>query len=415
MNIFIFIVYLVLFTWFIPKIPFFKNSGITASWLRGLFILKIAAGLAFAWFYALPQYIGVSDTFRYFEASKNETQWLLHDPLAFIKDLFSYGYNKSGGLFSSANSYWNDLKDNTIIKLLALCNVFTFSKYYADIIFFNFLYFFGPVAFFKLLKMVTNAPNLQLIIPIFLLPSFLFWCSGIHKDGLIFSAIGLTIYFFYMQIHKKKFSFFYSLIILFSLLLLFALRNFIALILIPSLFAWFVAERFPAKKWIAFISLYIIGAGIFFATLSSSHFDLPAYIITKQKEFTFLSGGSEIKMPLLQHNIESFLYYFPYSVDLNFLRPYPTDIKNLSYVPPLIENLLVISIIILSFLYRDKSKKFHPASVFCLFFSFAVLTIIGYTVPFLGASVRYKSDVLSLFITPFFIRIDWNKLLRSKY
>ncbi|HVX49393.1 MAG TPA: hypothetical protein VHB48_04520, partial [Chitinophagaceae bacterium] len=191
MTVLIFILYLLAFCWLITRIKFFTNSALPKKILVGLFVCKIAAGAVYAWFYALPQYIEGSDTWRFFEASKTETDFLLTNPWGFIKDIFHYGYKNAGNLFYGQNSYWNDLKSNVVIKLLAICNVFTFKNYYCNIILFNFLFFFGPVAFYRVMNQVFAGKMLLMVIAIFLLPSFMFWCSGIHKDGLLFMALAL--------------------------------------------------------------------------------------------------------------------------------------------------------------------------------------------------------------------------------
>ena len=75
----------------------------------------------------------------------------------FFKDIFNHRYSNSGNIFIAENSYWNDLKSNVIIKLLAICNVFTFKNYYANIVFFNFLFLFGLVAFYRLMSALFTA------------------------------------------------------------------------------------------------------------------------------------------------------------------------------------------------------------------------------------------------------------------
>ncbi len=244
MQSIIFTCYLLLFSWLITIIPFFTRSGIGKWWLIILFIIKIAAGFAYAKYFSLPQYIATADTWKYYNNSLTETDWLLRDLVGFIKDLFYSPYQQSGNLFSGSSSYWNDLKDNSIIKLMAVMNVFTGKSYYTNIIVFNFLYLFGPVALFRIAKPFrSNNNKLWLILLIFLLPSFLFWCSGIHKDGLIFSAMMISIYCFWQQVNEHRFVWKYSLIILFCFLALFALRNIILLLLLPALLALFFSEK----------------------------------------------------------------------------------------------------------------------------------------------------------------------------
>ena len=168
--------------------------------LIGLFLIKIISGIAYAKFYSLPKYYSGADTWRFYRLSLNETKWFLNAPFAFIKDLFVYGYDNSGNVFISGNSYWNDLKSNVLIKLMAVMNVLTHNSYYTNIVLFNFIFLFGLVAVFKIFDQIFPDKKKIIILGVFLLPSTLFWCSGIHKDGLILSAAGLLVYSFIFKI-----------------------------------------------------------------------------------------------------------------------------------------------------------------------------------------------------------------------
>jgi hypothetical protein len=106
---------------------------------------------------------------------------------------------------------------------------------------------FGLVALFKIFITVFPEKKILLIGCIFLLPSTLFWCSGIHKDGLILSATGLIIYDF-SRIIGKGITVKLLVRVAILLALIFALRNYVVLCLIPALFAWGLSERWPEKK-----------------------------------------------------------------------------------------------------------------------------------------------------------------------
>src|SRR5689334_4544603 len=330
-SIIVLIIYVTFFNWLITRIPFIKNSGLPVGWIIGLFSLKIIAGLMYAWFYSQPAYYATSDTWNYFKASKPETDWLLKDPLAFFKDIFTYGYQNSGNLFTHTNSYWNDLKNNFIIKLLAICNVFTLKNYFADIVFFNFLSFFGPVALYRTLQKIFLVKKIFLVVCIFLVPSFLFWCSGVHKDGLIFSCLGLIIFYFQQQLTTRKLRFKSITIMLICLITLFALRNYVVFLLLPALLIWFLAERSPRKAIQFVIAVYSVCILLFFLSSKiSSQIDFPNYIIQKQEEFKQLSGNSEIPIPPLENNFLSFIKFIPAAIDIAFFRPHITELHNLS-------------------------------------------------------------------------------------
>ena len=318
----IFIAHFFIFCRLITVIPFFKNSGIGKGQLVILFIIKIMAGFVYAWLFAKPNYIVTADTWHFYKESLTETAWLLRDPVAFIKDLFHSPYNQSSNLFSGVSSYWNDLKDNVFIKLMAVINVFTNKNYYTNIIIFNFLYFFGPMALYRLVQPFWNYKKGWLILPVFLMPSFLFWCSGIHKDGLIFSAMMTGVYCFQKQMVQQRLLPKYSLVMLLCFILLFALRNTIFLLLLPALFALFWSEKKPRYQGLIFIGVYATGLLLFFASpYVSPALNFPQYIISKQAEFNALTGNSKVALPALSPTFAGFVKFFPYAVDMAFPSP----------------------------------------------------------------------------------------------
>ncbi|HYK46970.1 MAG TPA: hypothetical protein VEV83_17455 [Parafilimonas sp.] len=407
MSVLIFVVYFVLVSFLITKIPFFKKSGLSTYWLIGLFSLKIAAGIAYGLFYSQPQYAEGSDTWRFFEASRTETDWLLRDPLAFFKDLFFYGYKESGSLFLANDSYWNDLKSNLVIKLMAAFNALTLKNYYADIIFFNFLFLFGPVALYRVAREKVNPHNIILVLFVFCIPSFLFWCSGMHKDGLIFTAVSLIAFYFDRWLTKKSFSLTGILVSLVSICLLFAFRNFVLLLLLPALLTWWLCERMPARKTLAVVEVYILCLALFFAARHvNPALDFPRYVVSKQNEFKALGGHSQIMLPALEPSFGGFLKFFPAAADIAFLRPHVTETANLAYLPAIGEN-IVVYLLLLYALFRfffNRSEKFSASAasfvIFCYCFAITNLILSGYTVTLTGAIVRYRSFVLPLLLVP---------------
>ena len=408
MSIVIFAAYFILVSFIITKIPFFKKSGLNNYWLIGLFALKVAAGIAYGLFYSQPQYAQGSDTWRFFAASEGETDWLLRDSFGFIKDLFTYGYQQSGSLFNSTNSYWNDLKSNVIIKLMAVFNVLTLKNYYADIIFFNFIFFFGPIAFYRVVKVKINSNKIILIAFIFCIPSFLFWCSGMHKDGLIFMATALIIFYFDKWLMEKRFSFSSMLICILCVISIFALRNFVLLLLFPALLTWWLCERMHSKKILVLICVYGLCLAIFFiAPYINSDLNFPAYIVSKQNEFKSLGGNSQIQLPVLEPSFMGFVKFFPVAADIAFLRPHFTETANIAYLPAIAENISLYVLILYAFFKLATNRNDQRLSssaisfiIFCYGFAISNLLISGYTVTLTGAIVRYRSFILSFLIVP---------------
>lgn len=404
--------------------PFFKKSGLRNSWLIILFLTKIAAGCAYGWFYSLPDKVQTSDTWNYFEYSKTETNWLLEDPVAFVKDLFTYNHDSTGNLFIAKNSYWNQLKSNVIIKMLAIANVFTFKNYYANVIVFNFFFFFGCIAFYRLLTEKIEANTLVRIAFVFCIPSFLFWCSGLHKDGFIFMAVALSAFYFNEWLKKKRVFIEGVFIFFISLCILFSMRNFVLFLLLPALLTWYLCDRYP-KRQVAFaIGIYAVSIILFFVLGLINHIvDFPAYIVNKQSEFKALGGNSQLVLPELEPDLPSFIQFLPYAIDIVFLRPHVSEATSILYWPYIVENIFIYALIIYSALklYSKRTKELFSSSakaffIFCFVFAVSNFLLMGYTVTLTGAIVRYKAFVLPFVIAPMscFVKIDRHRLFPGK-
>ena len=411
MQSILFLFYLLLILWLITIIPFFKKAGLNKWILILLFLLKVATGFLYANYYALPQNIANADTWNFYTASLKETNWLLHDPVGFIQDYFHSPYQKGSNLFAGSSSYWNDLDYNTFVKGLAIVNVITDSNYYTDLLLFNFLFFIGPVALYRLAKPYWKYNKFVLLVPVFLLPSFLFWCSGLHKDGLIFTCIAMSLFCLHKQLTRNKFLPAQTGIIILCFVLLFALRNVVLLLLLPALLAYVLAYKKPHFAAYYFIGIYLLGTVLFF--LLPYLFPLlnfPQYIVSKQQEFNALSGNSKATLPLLEPSFLSFANFFPYAVDLLFFQPHVGELKNANYIIAFFENTFILVLAVASILFQKINKRIPPLLLFFLFFSVSVLVLCGYTVTFVGAIVRYKSLVLP-FLSLFFLLSISNKLL----
>lgn len=410
----IFIFYFLLCSYALVIIPFFKKAPLSSWLLIALFALKIFAGFAFAWFYKLPQYYPTADTWRFYHLSLTETKWLLSDPAAFVKDLFTYGYKNPGNVFSGSNSYWNDLKSNGIIKLMAAMNVVTNSSYYTNIILFNFLFLFGLIGIFRVFSHLFTPQKWLLVLSIFLLPSTLFWCSGIHKDGLILSATGLILYCQYRWLHTNGSAAKYLSAILLLLLLIFSLRNYVALALVPALTCWAISNKTGWSPTLLFLTVYITGIVLFFSLpIAFSGLNFPAFLASKQHEFMALQGGSAIEVMALQPTFKNFAAYFPTAFDMAFLRPHLGEAKNFSYLPAAVEVIALWLIALTALLFPRKKIPAGPFILCCFFFSISILLVTGYTITFSGAVVRYRSFLLPLLFTPLLCMININ-LLKTK-
>ena len=409
----LFAAYLVLFSWLVTKVKFFTNTGFTNSQLIILFLLKVMAGIFYGWigiYYG--QMAQMIDTWAYHVESLSEYKLLTSDPVEFFTNLFHSSYEKGYSNFlTSQNSWWNDVKANFLIKILAIFNLFSFGNYYINIIFYSFISFFGPIAIYRVMADVFPGRKFILLIAVFLAPSFIYWTSGLHKEGLIFLGLALMIYHFYFGFKENRFSLTRILVILFGFALVLILRNFLILPLLPPLFAWMLCQRLKWSPVLVFSSVFLIWILLFFtAKYLHPSLDFPNATVLKQQEFLKLGGGSAVPVKKLEPTPASYISLLPQALSLTVLRPYPTDVRHLLSLAAAIEIALLLLVFLIFLLLKTKGRRPVPLILFCIFFSFGVLVMVGYTVNILGAIVRYRSIVFTLLLAPVAANINWNKI-----
>ena len=405
--------YLCLFAWLLTRLGFFKKSGLSNAQLAILFLLKVMAGIFYGWigiYYG--QFAYMYDTWGYHYLSVEEYNLLFKNPSEYFSNLFKSGYqDKYGGFFASEYSWWNDLKTNMFIKFLSLINVFTFGNYYVNVIFYSFITFTGPVAIYRVFSDVFPGKKIHVLLATFLIPSFAYWTSGVHKDGLVFMALSLIIYHVYFGLKEERFklSRFFPLLISFIIILSF--RNFLLVILIPSLFAWILSYKLKNKTALVFVTTYLV-AGLLFFTLRYVFpgLDFPQAVVDKQKAFKTLQGNSGFDFPELKPTIGSFLLNAPKAISSTTLRPHPGDVKHILSMAAASETAFLVFLFFLFIFWRTNGIRSVTFIWFCIFFSFSFLLLIGFTVNFLGAIVRYRSIILPFLLVPVISLIDWERI-----
>ena len=355
------------------------------------------------------------DTWNYHHNSLIEFQLLETNPREYFTNLFNDPYNKSGidNFFGSQNSYWNDLKSNVFIKILSIFDIFSFGQYYVNVVFYSFISLFGPMAIYRV--MVDVFPNQKNIVLLttFFVPSFFYWSSGIHKEGLIFAGIALIIYHIYFGNKEKRFGVNRWLGIILGLFIILLLRNFILVIIIPSAIAWILANRWPKYGLVCFGAIYLFCTIAFFTLrYIDTRFDFPQAVVSKQQAFIKNVGKTSIPIKELEPTALSFLKNIPQAISLSSARPYPSDVHHLLSLAAAIETVLIL-LLFLIFLFFNTSNGTHSKNTlyFCTFFSISLLLAIGFSVNNLGAIVRYRSITLPLLIAMMVAQTDWKTII----
>ncbi len=413
MNYLLFAFYLVILCSLMLRVPFIKNAGISSGTLLSLFLLKIFAGIAIGWI-AIHIYGPGNDYWDTNDYAREEFQLLQTNPVKYLINIFTSSYQGGyGGMFSSGNSYWNDLKGNIIIKLVSVFNIFSRGDYYINSLFFNFIIFFAHVILYRLFIKIYPGRQVWVIIGSFLLPSTLYFSSGIHKDGLVLLLMAVVIYSVYQSLTKNSFTIKRLFFILAGLILLFLVRNFVLLALLPALFAWILAAKTKWNAALVFTSVYLL-SGLAFFNISSvtAKINPPEIIVQKQAAYKGLPvAATQIELATLQPNVKSFAANAPHALAHVLLLPYPGLQPVKSLLPFSFELFFYLFLLLLLIFFRRKDYLQADKSLmfFTVFFILTVFLFIGYIVPNIGSLVRYRSLYLPFIITPALCCINWKK------
>lgn len=408
--------YLVLFCWLLPRMGFVKKAGMDSKMVRGLFLLKVAAGFVLGW---LSLRYTNSDYWQQNGWGWDEYQLLLRNPGEYFTNLFRSGYAHGfDGVLDSTNSYWNDLKTNLIVKLISVFDIFSQGNYYINAIFFSFIGFMGHVALYRVFIKIYPLRQWAVVIGCFLLPSMLLYSSAVHKDPIMFAAIGLLCMAVYQWQARGGLTVKIGFVLLFTLVILFLLRNLVFLAAIAALIAVALASVTKWKPAFVFAAVYLLGALLFFNAKHIMPFlDIPARMAEKQGYFlAYPEVKTVIAMDTLQPTALGFLRNTPQAINHALMRPYIWEGTNRFLIPIAAEFLLYQLLLVLLLLFPKRTKMDRAAMVFLLFglfFALANLLSIGYIVNNLGAIVRYRSLYLALLMTPILASINW-ELIQEK-
>ena len=408
MELILTLAYAFIFLVIILKSSFFRSEKIHSKYFGLVFILKICAGILLGYLYRIyfnggDTYVFFSDANRMFEIGKSH-------PVHFIKMLIGFGNQQGLDVYYSQLNGWNNYEyfyndSKTIIRINAVIRIFTFGYYNVHIVFFSFLSLIGLNGLYKIFLEAFQEKEKEIFISVFLVPSVLFWTSGILKEGILVFSLGIFLYSFTKMISarpyvRRIFSFFVCLVILVYL------KIYTLMMIIPGMVAYWWCMKTSYKNCFKKFSISYFLYFILLFNLKSinSNYNLSEIIYWKQHNgITFakyMNAGSFVEPPLVDPDVRSIVKNIPHALLNTFIFPNWNQIHNPFALAAALENLLIMIVIFMSIIF-SASLKSHQKPVFylSLFFVFFLFTLIGLTTPLIGSMVRYKVPALPFLIS----------------
>lgn len=269
------------------------------TWITAtLFLIKILASFAvwgvYTYYYADRQY---ADIWKYFDDSKIIAAALPDQPGDYFKMVTGFGDQEDlDDRYYTKMNHWHQKFENnlfndshTIIRYNALLMPISGGNYHFHSLVMCILGFIGCTALFRFFLHFLPQWKNALVMVLFLLPSFVFWTSGVLKEGLMFLALGVL---FEQLFISQRPALVRLLLIFIAAFILAITKLYLLLILFIPLVLFVISQhlkRFTAILWLSGIGICIaLAGGLHFAKSTYDPFRL---LINKHNDFLNLSIG----------------------------------------------------------------------------------------------------------------------------
>ena len=426
--------YTALFLFVIRRARFFAAAGLSRGRISGLFLLKILAGTALWYVYTFVHTDrATADIYRYFDDGNIMFSAFHEHPLDYVRMLTGIGNDERRfdvNYYQVMNNWYRQYESNvyndahTLIRFNAFVRLFSFGHYHVHTVFICFLCSIGLVALYKAFVARIAGHERLWAVSLFVLPSVLFWSSGVIKEALLLFGLGLFLSSLMGILHNGARA--WTLLLAPATVLLFFLKFYVLLSLLPALtaYVWCVRTggRRPLLKFlITFVGFAVIGLN---AGLIHPGLRVLEILWIKQRDFigmaTAAGSGSLVPVAELRPDAWSFAQQVPHAMYMTFLSPLTAIGSGPLGVLSALENVLIIAMIVAAVYWRRPWAEVEkPLFLFCLGYVLVLALIIGWTTPVIGALVRYRVPLLPFLALACLCIADpgklpsWMKILKS--
>lgn len=412
----LFAFYLALFIWLIYRLNFFEADDTPRHYFAGFFLLKVVAGIAltlvYTYYYTDP---GKADIYRYFNDSRVISPLLYTDPGAWFTIMTGIGIDEPAVFKYLVNTHYfshpghDFVTNNTfIIRVNVLLNYFSITNIYINTLLLNWLSFLSLTLLYKTLREYFLSYSRILYLPLFLLPSVVFWSSGLLKENLLFACMGPVVWLYVSDRNKTPAGWVIAAIAAFAMI---EVKLQVACIAIVGLSVFLLYRSTRVVVWQRVVLLSVLIAIL----LLLAGDGMAALLIGKRNEFAELArlenAGSYLKITIYNPTITNVVRLLPEALQNSMLRPYVWDGGKLFQLVFAVENTLFLLLIAVLLFFYKKPTGYRLQ--LCLSFLFIAITnyvVIGITVPVLGAIVHYRVIATPFLLLAVLLAVDVEKL-----
>ena len=392
-----------------------KRFSVNRRTLGMIFAAKVLLGIGYGLVY--QHYYQTGDIVHYFQDSKIIYSALPERPDDYL--LLTFGYTESGeaperveDLYGKMRLSWRT-QEYLSVRVNSVLNLFPFGHYYVNVVLLSLISLLSLALLHRTIANLSPDRGRILAVAIFMVPSSLFWCSGIHKDSITLIAMSLVLYGMIgagKQIRVKgRWPLRIQHIVAFfsGCFLLLNSRSYLLVLVLPNVLLYLLSLRIRIHKPALFAGINLL-MGL---ALTQIHLLIPRlnFLAKMQFEQDFLlqlRGNTHLDMQPVGETLSQLLTALPKAFEHVLISPISYPPVHLFQWLSRIDAFLQLGLILLllfwilrGFRSIQSTPEISGLACFLLIFSLGLMALIGLTVPALGAIVRYKATVLPFLFT----------------
>lgn len=360
-------------------------------WYWFALILSVSAGLLLGFIYI--EKIGYGDTILYFQQAKEIADLSNESFLQYLNRLFSNEYPEFKGEYRS----------EFFAKILSSFLIITGNNYWLASAYLSLISFLGGWILVKVICTNWSALKWPGYIGFMMIPSVIFWSSGVLKDGLANASLFYLCTFVIRFYYQKPISLLEHLSFSIALILLIKIRFYLGAFVvfgIGILILYRLLESYLTPKYIKTAIYLLTGIGLIIAisfmdyNLQFNH--LPHSIYLNYQSISESSLNQNAILFNLDPTWISLIKNLPKSLFYGLFGPLPGQGTS-SSMPYWFENALALILFFISTFLLFKEKNRFPVSlIHLLVIGYIVITLsfLPLAAPNYGTLMRYKSAVL---------------------
>ena len=402
----------------IDEKPFYKY------YKKGLLVKLIGASL-FCLIYLF--YYGGGDTTNYFIGAKSMCNLFWKSPSDYFFILFHENDGFAWSRFDVDTGYpppymFRDSRTYLVMKITSLISFVAFGGFLPTTLLLALISYKWVWDLYEIIVSRYLTIQKELAFAFLMIPSAVFWGSGIMKDTFTFSATCYSFCGVYNIFIAKKDRLKNILYLSIAVYIILSIKSYILFALLPGLIVFTNFERIKNVGnvfmkiivipgvfvgFLFLLQIFLVDFSDLFGRYSSDRI-LEEAAIQQQDLIRDVYGDNSFDIGEFEPTLGGVLAKFPAAVNAAVFRPYLWETGSPTMLISGIENFIILGISIyfllilgpfkiLSYIYGD------PYLIFCLLFTLILGFGVGLSTSNFGALVRYKIPFMPFFISLIFI------------